>query len=102
MLAEHASSRQVATSYNPYVHEIGQADGSRPVSTHVTHGHVGEPAADPIEHQMERVSVHSLDIKSEAQVARATLERGGERDGIHRPISTFPAYYSTGPTTAEV
>ena len=58
------------------MHEIGQADGGRPASTHVTHGHVGEPAADPIEHQLDRVSVHSLDIESEAQVARATLERG--------------------------
>ena len=72
------------------MHEIGQADGSRPVPTHVTHRHVGEPAADPIEHQLDRVSVYSLDIESEAQVARATLERGGgERDmeftGLSRP-----------------
>ena len=86
MLAEHASSRQAATSYNPYVHEIGQADGRRPVLTLVTHGHVGEQAADPIEHQMDQVSVHSLDIESEAQVACATLERG------EREIWTSQAY----------
>ena len=103
MLAEHASSQHAATSYNPYVPEIGQADGSQPVSTHVTHGHVGEPAADPIEHQMDQVSVQSLDIESEAQVARATLERGGgEIYGIHRHVSTFSAYHPPGSANAEV
>ena len=82
--------------------EIGQADRGRPVSTLATHGHVGEPAVDPAEHKMDQVSVHSLDIESEAQVARATLEGGGERYGIHRPISTFSAYYSPRPATTEV
>ena len=56
--------------------EIGQAHGGRPVSTLATHGHVGEQAVDPSEHLMDQVSAHSLDIESEAQVARATLERG--------------------------
>ena len=49
--------------------EIGQADGGQPVPTLATHGHVGEQAVDPPEHQMDQVSVHSLDIESEAQVA---------------------------------
>ena len=82
--------------------EIGQANRGRPVPTLATHGYVGEPAVDPPEDQMDQVSVHSLDIESEAQVAFATFERGRERYGIHRPISTFSAYYPPGPAYAEV
>ena len=32
------------------------------------------------EHQIEQISVNSLDINSEAQFARATITEGGERD----------------------
>ena len=47
-----------------------------------------QQAAVPADHQLDNISVHSLDIESEA-LARATLEEGGERDmeltGLARP-----------------
>ena len=103
VLAEHASNRHTAASCHPYVPEIGQADHCRPVPTLATHGQAREQARDPTDHLLDQVSVHSLDIESEAQFARATLERGGgrERYGFHRPISTFSAYYPSGSASAE-
>ena len=56
---------------------------------------VRELAADPVDHQLDNVSVQSLEIECEAQVVSAALEGGGERYGTYKLISNLSTYSST-------
>ena len=76
---EQPRSRPAATPRSSFAHVPCQADLGRTGQVLDARLSARRHAAEPADHQLDNISVHSLDIESEAQ-ARATLAEGGESD----------------------